>query len=515
VADLEPVVVLQKPDGSHRQVIYGLQPKQMEAFNHTPLAKLPDEPYARHIGYGGAAGGGKSHLARAVGVAACMRWPGCTGIIFRSTKAEVKANHLVKFKFEVPDKWPDRKTGDTVFSYNGEDMCAEFFNQSRLYFGFLKDQDDLKRYQGIEFDFMIFEEATHYTWDLVRWLTGNRLRATVPGARPFVLYPSNPGNVGHHWYKRLFITKRYYSKYRESPEMYAFVQAKVPDNLILMERDPGYVDELSTLPEPFRSWLRDGDWNAGLGLALTMCDPDKHLVPSFDVPEHWRIYGSFDWGYAHPYSWGIYAVNEDGRHFKLDTISYRHQRPPEIAQMVKARCDAMGIDWRRMRHVYAGHDCWHDHRARQENVPTLAEEFLREGFVFVQANISRIAGLNNLRRFLDWDNDDDAPWLVFMDTEGNRRCFEQLESMPSDPDNPEDALKQDADEFGNGGDDMYDETRYAVASRAVPSGNRTLERDTGAWSQEALEVEYENSRKSKLPKAFTREVVHPEFGAQV
>jgi hypothetical protein len=509
---MEPVVVLQNE--TQRQVIYELQPKQMECFNLTPLAKRPDEPYTRHIGYGGAAGGGKSHLARAVGVAACMRWPGCTGIIFRSTKAEVKANHLVKFKFEVPDRWPGRK-GDQVYHYNGEDMCAEFFNKSRLYFGFLKDQDDLRRYQGIEFDFMIFEESTHYPWDLVRWLTGNRLRATVDGARPFVLYPSNPGNVGHHWYKRLFITKRYYSKYREDASMYSFVQAKVPDNFVLCDRDPGYVDELSTLPEPYRSWLRDGDWNAGLGLALSMCDADIHIVDKFRVPEHWNVFGSFDWGYAHPYSFGIYAVNEDGRHFKVDTITYRHQSPPEIAEMVKARCEYHDIDWRRMRHVYAGHDCWHDHKARQENVPTLAEEFMREGLVFVQANISRVAGLNNLRKFMSWDNEDGVPGLVFMDTEGNQKCFEQLEGLPSDPDNPEDALKQSADEFGNGGDDIYDETRYAVASRQLPSGNFEIDRDVNAWSPEALELEYERNRKSRLPQNMQKNVLHPEFGAQV
>ena len=34
-----------------------------------------------------------------------------------------------------------------------------------------------------------------------------------------------------------------------------------------------------------------------------------------------------------------------------------------------------------------------------------------------------------------------------------------------DPDKAEDALKVDADEHGDGGDDMYDETRYGLMSR--------------------------------------------------
>lgn len=513
--DLYPVVAFES--GGHRQLVYGLQPKQKEAWDLTPLAREDGEFYPKHIGYGGAAGGGKSHLARAVAVAAAMRWPGCTGIIFRKTKPEVKTNHVIKFKMEVPQRFPDPRHGEKIWDYSGEDMCATFFNNSRIYFGYLNREDDLLRYQGAEYDFMIFEEATHYPWNLVRWLTGNRLRATVDAARPFVLYPSNPGNVGHHWYKRLFITRRYYDKYEEQAEDFSFVQAKLADNFILNDRDPTYIRELNSLPEPYRSWLRDGDWEAGMGLALTMCDPDVHLIKPFEVPKHWNIFGSFDWGFAHPFSFGLYAVNEDGRHVKLDTISHRGMRPPEILAQVRARCARFDLAFDRIRFAYAGHDCWHDYKARAENVPTIAEEFLNLGLVLVQANISRVSGLNNLRRYLSWeavneDGSDGVPLLTFFDTEGNRKCFEALESLPSDPDNPEDALKQDADEFGFGGDDMYDETRYAVASREVPSRSLISDRPFDAWSPEALQTEYEAQRKGKAPASTTREVLHPEFG---
>jgi hypothetical protein len=41
--------------------------------------------------------------------------------------------------------------------------------------------------------------------------------------------------------------------------------------------------------------------------------------------------------------------------------------------------------------------------------------------------------------------------------------------MPLDPDNPEDALKVDADAAGRGGDDYYDETRYGLMARPIAS----------------------------------------------
>ena len=511
----EPILWFQAPDGE-KQVIYALHDKQIEAFDLTPLRRAPDAPYPRHIGYGGAAGGGKSHLARAVAATAAFRWPGSKGIIFRRTKGEVKENHVNPFRDEVPEKYH----GQRIYTYNGEDMCARFTNNSRIYFGYLKDVEDLRRYRGQEYDYMIFEESTHYEWHLVRWLTGNRLRAGTKEARPFVMYPSNPGDVGHHWYKRLFITKRYYKRYNERPEQFAFVQAFVEDNDTLMERDPAYVDELNTLPEPYRSWYKYGDFEAGLGLALTMLDPDSHFIKPFPVPESWSIFGAFDWGYSHPFSFGIYAVNEDGRHFKLETVTGRMLQPHEIVDRVNRRLETLGIKPARLRWVSASHDCWADSKARGENVPTIAEAFNDWGYHLVRANQSRIAGLNNLRRFFSWesvwpDGRDDVPYLMFFDTENNRRCFDQLESTPSDPDNPEDALKTDADEFGHGGDDMYDETRYAMASRAMPSRSTYADQDWSPWSQEALEIEHERGRRSGVKKLTKVDIDHPEFGAQV
>ena len=50
------------------------------------------------------------------------------------------------------------------------------------------------------------------------------------------------------------------------------------------------------------------------------------------------------------------------------------------------------------------------------------------------------------------------------DTSSN---YETLESAVTDPNDPEDALKIDADEYGEGGDDAFDMVRYGLASRPL------------------------------------------------
>src|SRR6185437_9378679 len=101
------------------------------------------------------------------------------------------------------------------------------------------------------------------------------------------------------------------------------------------------------------------------------------------------------------------------------------------------------------------------------------------------ANISRKAGLNNLRNYLAWrgtvmipdaDYPDDPqltrfedgdPRFLIFDTPDNRVTHDCLASMTTDPLNREDALKRDADADGQNGDDPYDMVRYGLASRPV------------------------------------------------
>lgn len=224
----------------------------------------------------------------------------------------------------------------------------------------------------------------------------------------------------------------------------------------------------------------------GVGLALAEVTLDRHLVPRYRVPDHWTRFGAFDWGYNHPYVFGDFAADEDGNVVLVDSVWGRGELPPQIITRIK-----LATPWQRYGnggYVVAGHDCWQDHKARGANAPTIAEQFHEAGIALIQANVARVAGLNNLRHFVAWrateDTPERSPRFTVMDTPGNRRVLRCLMEMQIDPKHPEDALKVDAapgagpDGFPVNGDDAYDMTRYALASR--PALARPQARRLGA-----------------------------------
>lgn len=252
---------------------------------------------------------------------------------------------------------------------------------------------------------------------------------------------------------------------------------------------------------------------AGVGLALPELSAEQHMVPRFAVPEHWTQFGAFDWGYNHPYSFGWYTVDTDGTIYKIDTIWGREEIPVEIAQRVSA-----AVPVKRLSYTVAGHDCWSDLKARGENAPTIAEQFLPFGIVLMKANISRVTGLNNIRQYVHVP-DGGRPRFRFMDTAGNRKCLAQMQAMQIDPDNLEDALKVDADHAGRGGDDGYDETRMALASRPLTPMVRRYSRHedtvaaidmgTGRDKRPDKDSMFERMRKQEILKRQAARTIRP------
>lgn len=492
--------------------IYSLQPKQFDCLLLTPLMRFYGTKGPTNIGFGGAAGGGKSYLARVVATAAGHLWPGSKAIIFRETLDAVKENHVEKFMQEIPAHMYDINLSDLRVTWRA--------NGSSIRFGHLQDERALKKYQGQDYDVMVFEEGTQYAPKLIRWLVGNRLRATVKGSTPFALIPTNPGGVGHYEFKRLFVDRRFHEEKEEDPEDFAFLQSKLDDNRVLIQRDPIYIRKLDRLEEPHRSWLRDGDFAAGAGASFPQLDRRVHMLKGkwFIPPPHWTCFGAFDWGYEHPFSFGYYAANEDGRVFKFMTITGRHLNDHNIAERILDSLRTKGLDPDRLLYVAAGHDCWHEIKAREEHGITTAERFIKMGLPLIKANISRISGVKQIREYLAWqgralDGGDTEPGFTYLDEPGNWAALEVLETRVPDPDNVEDVLKTDADAFGQGGDDHYDCDRYALMSRPSRPKSPMLEEHVRAFEPSVLAYEADTGRKVKnQPLPHEAGVVHPEFG---
>lgn len=206
---------------------------------------------------------------------------------------------------------------------------------------------------------------------------------------------------------------------------------------------------------------------AGGLLAFTI-DRRQVLVPALErIPDHWTVFGAIDWGYSHPFSFGLYGVTEGGLIVRVDGVHGRKLVPSQIGERVKAVLDKYltpeeGLSvFRRLRYTVAGGDVFDEIRARGETGPTISEKWSQMGWSVIRATTKRVSGLNNARLYL-------ADHRVrFCETPNNLRVLGCLESRITDPTDPEDVFKQDADSNGNGGDDEYDEWRYALMSRPI------------------------------------------------
>jgi hypothetical protein len=262
----------------------------------------------RHVAYGGARGGGKSWAVRAKAVLLCTHWKGIKILIVRKTFKELINNHITPLQQMLPA---------TVARYNETKKVFTFFNGSTIWFGYCSNDSDLDQYQGAEYDVIFFDEATQLKED---WIKKINLAVRQPNGLPKrTYYTCNPGGVSHNYIKRLFIDRKY--EEAEIPENYSFTQALVTDNKVLMEMSPEYKAELEALPPKLReAWLY-GSWDIFEGQFFEdfMDMPDHyddrqwtHVINPFEIPDGWKIYRSFDWGYNKPFSCMWFAVDYDG-----------------------------------------------------------------------------------------------------------------------------------------------------------------------------------------------------------
>lgn len=271
----------------------------------------------KHVGFGGARGGGKSWAIRAKATILCTKHTGISILIIRKTYPELLANHIKPFKalLHIGVK------GNPI-RYNESKKEITFPNGSTIRFGYCNHESDVDRYQGTECDVLFLDEATQLSEDQIKALV-----ACVRGANGFpkrIYYTCNPGGKGHGYIKRIFIDKEYLDG--EYAEEYSFIQSLVYDNAVLMESNPDYVRQLEALPEAKRKAWLEGDWDSFIGQVFTEWRNDPahyqdhlwtHVIDEFEIPHDWKIYRGFDWGYSKPFSVGWFAVDHSGRIYRF------------------------------------------------------------------------------------------------------------------------------------------------------------------------------------------------------
>jgi PBSX family phage terminase large subunit len=266
----------------------------------------------KHIGYGGARGGGKSWAVRVKASLLAIQYPGIRICIVRKTYKELEENHVTQLSQMLFG----------IAKYNQSKKKFTFYNGSTITLQYCDKDKDLENFQGVEYDIFFIDEATQLSEHQMKIIA-----ASCRGTNNFpkrVYYTCNPGGQGHGYIKRIFIDRNYNEG--ENPDDYEFIQALVDDNTALMEMQPEYKQQLEALPENLRkAWLY-GDWNIFEGQFFEdfVDDPKHyldrqwtHVIEPFEIPKYWEIYRSYDFGYSKPFSCAWWAVDQDGVFYRI------------------------------------------------------------------------------------------------------------------------------------------------------------------------------------------------------
>lgn len=232
------------------------------------------------LGYGGAGGGGKTDLLLGLSVEDHL-----VSKIFRREATQLR--DIIERSKQI--------IGDYGRLNENTGVWRDLPGGRRLDLLGVKDEADVEKHRGRAADLYGFDEATEFSENQVRFITGWN-RSTVIGQRCRVVLCFNPpSTVEGRWIIKFFGPwldpthpnpakpgeLRYFAtlpggKEIERPDgkpfafedetivprSRTFMPARLQDNPYL--RDSGYVAVLQSLPEPLRSQLLKGDFNAGI-----------------------------------------------------------------------------------------------------------------------------------------------------------------------------------------------------------------------------------------------------------
>ncbi|WP_286818754.1 terminase large subunit domain-containing protein [Desulfobacter sp. UBA2225] len=358
-------------------------------------------------------------------------------------------------------------------------------------------EDNKYDHQGKEYHYVGFDEVTQFTGKQYLYLH-SRVRSTNPNIPMRIRCATNPGGIGHAFFKERFIDISQPGVPYVDPETgqsRCFIPARLSDNPTLVENDPNYIKRLLVLPELERKRLMEGLWDAYEGQALPELSMRVHGVNRFEVPKDWEHFMSFDWGYAKPYSIGYHALDFDGCLWRIGSIYGTREdidlhdvglreTPIEIARKIYAYERDMHMP--KMKFRVADPACWSKTHLKGGVLgPSVIEDMGKEGLYFLKADNNRILGRQQVHKRLKLDEDIDFVTGEVLNVSNKFYCFNDdkhfwrtMLDLRENVNNPEDV---DSDQE----DHIYDEFRYACMSRPikpkminrVPEGSFAAERN--------------------------------------
>ena len=408
--------------------------------------------------FGGARGGGKSHLLRMLHYSQALTYPNFHSLILRRKYPELEQTHIMRVRREAP------LLGG---NYKETTRTIEWSNGSITRFGHCQTEDDAENYLSAEYDLISPDELVTFPFNMAMRIFSSLRSAGREHYTPQVVSGTNPGGPEAWWVKAQYIDREMdpvdFPDYEAKD--YTFIQSKLEDNPYL---DKEYEKTLLALPPTLRKAYRDGSWDIWPGQFFPEWNRTAHVAdrPGWH-PRGCRVYCGVDWGYIRPGACLWIAVEPEGHAYVFDEYIFKQTITADVAKEIKRRSKEWGVKplYVADTQMWGGQDQTGEH---------MQETFARCGVPLVQANKDRVNGWQRLRAWLG-ASPDGRPWMQV-----SPKCGYLIRTLP--------ALMQDENDpeivDSDGDDHAADALRYACMARPAPgqiSASRRIVEGSISW----------------------------------
>lgn len=323
-----------------------LQRSKLESFFHTVIENkyIPQEPTEKQATflvetnttegfYGGAARGGKSS-ALLIAALQYVEEPDYAALLFRRTYKDLALEDAI---MDRADQW--LRTTDA--RWEAQDKRWRFPSGATLAFGYLDTEKDKYRYQSAAYQFIGFDELTHfmesqylYLFSRLTRLEGSKIPLRMRAA-------SNPGGVGHEWVKARFITPT-----QDELQNYSnfFIPAYLQDNPHVDQK--AYEEMLNKLDPVTREQLRHGNWDISLEGNMFKQEWFEFVTsaPTTNRVRYWDMAASAPKKGTYP-DWTVGCLMSESKGiFFIEDIVRFQKTPADSEKIIKQTAQMDGIE---------------------------------------------------------------------------------------------------------------------------------------------------------------------------
>ena len=378
----------------------------------------------------------------------CQRMPGLKVLVLRKVG---RAN-----KEQISD-FRKKLLGNLPHKYREQQSTITFENGSLVILGNFKDERDIDKYLGLEYDVIHIVESNQLSLTKKKNII-SCLRTNKTNWRTRCYEDTNPGGIGHFHNKQIFVEPWKARKQTDT----RYIHCTVDDNKFV---DADYKKIL----ESYTGWQREawlhGSWDFMAGAFFTNFVPEIHVYPNAKVnflpKSAIRWMAAYDFGFAHNTAFLLAAQNAAGEIFIVAEYLENERTIEEVADDMRSvlrNAPGGALEPSDLSYIVAGRDCFN----RNEEGKTIAVTFQEHGIDLAPAEVDRINGwarcldgFGDLRLIL-------APIIYFHGSCVN--LIMQIQQAQHSEKRPGDIEKFNANEEGEGGDDLLDAFRFLVSS---------------------------------------------------